>query len=265
MTIRVLPGLCSVTLRALPVGEVIDLAARAGLAGIEWGGDVHVPPGDIAAAGRVAALSSEAGLTCPSYGSYLQPDASDDDIESVCRTASTLGATNVRVWTPVGEASAGTSDARRAEIAAGLAHVASLAANHGLSVGIEFHGWTLTDTAASAVSLVEAAEAENLFTYWQPIYWDSTLLDDPDGQVAEFDLLTRHLAHMHVYWWRGLDRFPLATGELAVQPALRRATIDGRWSGRDRYAFLEFVENDDPEALMRDAATLRSWLGAEPA
>ncbi len=40
------PGLVSVTYRALPPAEIIALTAAAGLKGIEWAGDVHVPPND---------------------------------------------------------------------------------------------------------------------------------------------------------------------------------------------------------------------------
>ena len=40
-------GLLSVTFRHLPFERIIELAAEAGLDGIEWGGDVHVPPGDL--------------------------------------------------------------------------------------------------------------------------------------------------------------------------------------------------------------------------
>ena len=39
------PGLVSVTFRALPADEVLRLMLRSGLGCIEWGGDVHVPPG----------------------------------------------------------------------------------------------------------------------------------------------------------------------------------------------------------------------------
>lgn len=37
MTASILPGLCSVTFRRLSAAAVIDLAARCGLTGIEWG------------------------------------------------------------------------------------------------------------------------------------------------------------------------------------------------------------------------------------
>ncbi len=65
------PGLCSITFRDLTPREVVALAVRSGIAGIEWGGDVHVPPGDVGAAESVAALCRDAGITVVSYGSYL--------------------------------------------------------------------------------------------------------------------------------------------------------------------------------------------------
>src|SRR5699024_11543257 len=48
-----LPILCSVTFRERSVEEVIDVAQKAGLQGIEWGADVHVPPGNLRRAMKV--------------------------------------------------------------------------------------------------------------------------------------------------------------------------------------------------------------------
>ena len=33
----------------------------------------------------------------------------------------------------------------------------------------------------------------------------------------------------------------------------------------ERHVLLEFVADDSPDALLKDAATLRAWAGAEPA
>jgi hypothetical protein len=40
------PGICSVTLRQLPVDEGVAVSAAAELACIDWGADIHVPPGN---------------------------------------------------------------------------------------------------------------------------------------------------------------------------------------------------------------------------
>lgn len=47
---QVKTGLVSVTFRQKSVEEIAALTAEAGLSGVEWGGDVHVPPGDREAA-----------------------------------------------------------------------------------------------------------------------------------------------------------------------------------------------------------------------
>ena len=66
-------GLVSVTFRALSPAEIVELVARAGLEGIEWGGDVHAPHGDVARARDVYRRTVDAGLAIPSYGSYYRP------------------------------------------------------------------------------------------------------------------------------------------------------------------------------------------------
>jgi len=65
------PGLCSVTLRAESIATVADVAASCELHAIEWGGDIHVPPGDLIAARRARTASDNAGIHMLTYGSYL--------------------------------------------------------------------------------------------------------------------------------------------------------------------------------------------------
>jgi sugar phosphate isomerase/epimerase len=91
------PGMCSVACRALAADEVVRLAATARLEGIEWGADVHVPPGDLETARRVARWCADAGIEPASYGSYLCAGR-DDGFAAVLETALELGATCIRVW-----------------------------------------------------------------------------------------------------------------------------------------------------------------------
>src|SRR5690625_3937512 len=65
-------GLCSVTFRNLSVEEVIELTSKAELNGIEWGGDVHVPSGNLKHAAEVVRLTEESNLEVSSYGSYYR-------------------------------------------------------------------------------------------------------------------------------------------------------------------------------------------------
>ncbi|MEZ5865023.1 MAG: hypothetical protein R3D25_13515 [Geminicoccaceae bacterium] len=95
-----LPGLCSVTFRSIDAEQVIALAVEAGARGIEWCSTVHVPPGHLATAMRIAAQCRDAGLDLPSYGTYVRAGADDEqqDMGAALDTAAALGAPNVRVW-----------------------------------------------------------------------------------------------------------------------------------------------------------------------
>jgi 3-dehydroshikimate dehydratase len=262
------PGLCSVTFRRLAVPEVVALAAAAGLAGIEWGGDGHVPPGDPVASADAARHTTDAGLRVASYGSYLfaEPGAIAG-IGPVLDTAEALGTDLVRVWCPFG-VEPGASDGARAEVARVLTAWAEAAGARGITLYLEYHGGTLTATAASALALLEAVGADNLTTAWQPAYWrtdgaEGTGRDDasPLAELEDLAALGPWLAHVHVYEWDGdLTRRPLATGA-GHWPAALAAAAGGR-AGLDRFALIEFVAGDDPAVLAAEAATLRRWLAA---
>ena len=240
---RIRPGLCSITFRDLSVDDVVALAVDAGLAGIEWGADRHVPPGSDA--GSVADRCADVGLACPSYGTYLfTGQATADEVDAACVTTVELGATNLRIWAP--------GEVGTAEVAA----VADRAARHGLTISLEFHPGTRTETADSTLALLAEADRPNLFTYWQP----DPGLSYPDA-CAEHAAVTGHLSHLHVFTWGTggfVDRLPLSDGADLWRPVLA-ADGTGRWD-YDRWAFLEYVPEDDPACLTREAATLRAWI-----
>ncbi|HNC24059.1 MAG TPA: sugar phosphate isomerase/epimerase, partial [Opitutaceae bacterium] len=95
------PGLVSVTFRALTPTQIVALVRQAGLRGIEWGGDIHVPHGNLARAREVREMTQEAGLSVAAYGSYYRAAQSEADglaFEHVRATAVELGAPTIRVW-----------------------------------------------------------------------------------------------------------------------------------------------------------------------
>lgn len=65
-------GLVSVTFRDKTPEEIISAVKQCGLEGIEWGGDVHVLPGDVSRAREIRHLTEQAGLAVWAYGSYLR-------------------------------------------------------------------------------------------------------------------------------------------------------------------------------------------------
>lgn len=247
------PGLCSVTLRARSPEEVLRVAVDAGLEAIEWGADVHLPPGDVPPATDLGRRCRDAGLRCPSYGSYLFAGRLvPGEVDAVLDTAVALGASNVRVWTDwVGP---GPAAAVRAQIVADLREIALAAAERDLTTSVEFHPGTLTETAESTLRLLANVDVPNLFTYWQP----------PTGiRVAEvlasWEAVRHRVSHLHVFRWRTHeDRLALAEGA-DLWPAVLTDPASTAWPD-DRIAFLEFVRGDDPAQVVADAATLRTWL-----
>jgi 3-dehydroshikimate dehydratase len=250
-----LAGLCSVTLRDHSALDVLALASRAGLEAIEWGADRHVPPDDPRQAAAIGRRTADAGLDCSSYGSYLfAPSAPAQDIEAVLDTALALGAPNVRVWTDrVGPA---PDPSVREAIQAQVAFIAGLAADRGLTVSLEFHPGTLTETAASTLALLDAVDARNLFSYWQP----PVGLPVPE-LLASWRAVRHRTSHLHVFRWRAVDdRQPLEEGADLWPSVLAEPPDAAGWPG-PRVAFLEFVLGDDPVQVEADAAVLRGWLG----
>jgi len=254
---RFVPGLCSVTLRTLSVDDVARLASECELHAIEWGADVHVRPGDVAARSRARAATAAAGCRVASYGSYLFAAGvpTGAEILATLDTAVELGAPNVRVWAGFG-VEVGTD--HYAALVNGLRFGCGEAGLRGLTLGLEFHGGTPTATVLGTLGLMDAVDAANLFTYWQPPYWRAPTA--PESNAAEVIALSARLSHLHVYEWAGPeDRRPLAEGADRWLAVLAAATDARGWHG-ERVALLEFVTGDDPEALRRDAATLRGWL-----
>jgi sugar phosphate isomerase/epimerase len=245
-------GLCSVTLRALAAGEVIRVAAAAGLDGIEWGADIHVPPGDLATAASVRAATTAAGLRVASYGSYFRAGRdSAGAFGAVLDSARALGAPRIRIWAGA-TASADATPSERAAVAAGARDAVDRAAAAGLDVAFEFHRGTLADEADSALALLDAVDRPAAAMYWQP---PEDLPDAP--ALAGLERLLGRLTAVHVFsWWPGNQR-----RRLAERAGLWRAAFE-RLAKRPAQvdALLEFVPDDDPDLVAAEARTLSHLL-----
>ena len=256
MSGRIVPGLCSVTFRALAPDAVIALAEQAELRAIEWGADVHVPPGDIDLARAVAGRCGDAGIACPSYGTYFFAGRTEpDELDPLIASAHALGAARMRVWAPFG-VGPGAPASEVEPIAQALAEACRTAADAQLELALEFHPGTLTHTAASTLTLLEKVGCETLHSYWQPESGKSIA-----HSLAELRGVLPRLANLHVFAWAGQppERLPLAAHAELWREVLREAARSG-----DRAAYLEFVRDDDRTQLLRDAATLRHWIEELP-
>lgn len=248
-TIR--PGLCSVTFRALTPDQIVELSATAGLEVIEWGGDVHVPAGDVARAAQVAQVTTDAGLAVCSYGSYFRAEP-DEELTPILDSAEALGADRVRIWAGrLGSADADPS--HWSAVVERLQAAASEAGERGVSLALEFHSGTLADTAPTTLQLLADVGAENLSAYWQP-----TVAASDDEALGEYDAIAAHVSAAHVFsWWPLKERQPLLAREQLWRRFFAAASAV---PAPPRDALIEFVAGDDPDLLAGEAASLRALM-----
>lgn len=247
------PGLVSVTFRQLSVPEVAQLTAQAGLAAIEWGGDVHVPHGDLFAARTARQATEDAGLRVAAYGSYYRAGHPDTGpFDDVLASAVELGAPCIRIWAGT-QGTDTTDDAYWDAVVADIRCIADQAQAAGADIVLEFHRNTLTDTTESAVALLERVDHPTVSTYWQPPRGSQL-----DENLAALDAVAPWLYGLHVFAWHETtgERLPLDARADNWRRYLQRAdALD-----RDMFALLEFVQDNEPAQFLRDAQTLSALL-----
>ncbi|MCR5005182.1 MAG: TIM barrel protein [Clostridiales bacterium] len=247
-------GLTSITFRGMAPREIIDLAGKAGLEGIEWGSDVHVPPGDIPLAKAIAAMCAEAGIRVTSYGSYFRAGQGEDpteEIRALIADAEVLGAPVIRIW--AGDQSPADADAEyRKHVESDAALFVRMAADAGIRVATEYHRHTLTENADSALELLQAVPG--LMTYWQP---------NPDvseeTNLEELERVLPYLLNVHVFQWTspGNIRHPLAEGKAFWTRCIRKVLAG---PAREHHFLLEFVRDDLSEQCIEDAKALTDMI-----
>lgn len=265
--------MCSATLSKYSVEDVIDIAGKAGLDGIEWWGNGHVLHSDIATARRVRSLTHKAGLEISSYGSYYRTGVSEQDglsFQDVLDTAIELGAPTIRIW--AGNLDYGdASEKIIRDIIDDTLRIADFAAAENISVTFEYHGGSLTDRNDTAIKFASQIQHSNVFFSWQP----------PHGYTVEHCMeglegLLPRLNTIHVYHWTiGSYEKNIANETIRQlkfpEDFYRHPLSDGidRWkkyvnlintTGRDHYMLLEFVKDDDPEQVIADAETLKELI-----
>lgn len=249
----ILTGLVSVTFRELSPSEIIDLVVEAGLDGIEWGGDVHVPHGDIKRAKEVCKMTRDMGLIIPSYGSYYRTawdHSQNPPFETILETALALETPCIRVWAG-NIASSDADELWWEKVIEDSRRIACMADREGVNVAFEYHGGTLTDTNDSAIKLIKRVGHSNIKSYWQPPI-DQNINERTEG----LSRILPYLAHIHVFHWEGTKRLPLIMGFNEWRKYLN--IVKG--AGKECFAMLEFVKGDAPGQFLEDAKALKKLI-----
>ena len=244
------PGLVSASFRKMTPREIIPLAVKAGLSGIEWSSRDHILPGGTSQAEAVRYQMNESGLATPSYGTYYYAGTDGNpDFQALIENALILGAPVIRVWAGKNESSAGMPPTRREAITDDLRRICEAAARHGIQVSTEYHPYTLTDSFESAIRMLK--DVPLLRTHWQA--------DEGKSKTEHLRALTGifdRLTIVHAAWWRNREQQPFEEAEADWRDYIRIL----KTSPLDHYILLEFVRNGDPEQLVRDAGSLKRFM-----
>ncbi len=244
-------GLVSISFRKFSPEKIIGMVKKAQLDGIEWGGDIHVPHGDVQTAKDVRRLTLEAGLEIAAYGSYYRVGCEKEynlSFDAVLHSAQALGAPLIRVWAG-NIPSVKADDAYRENMIAETGRIAKAAAEIGIQIAYEFHANTLTDTIESTMDLLNRRSNCNVYSYWQPPI--GTIESE---QMGMLDQINKYLTNIHVYHWQDRERMPLNN---ALDRWKRLMTKIKTYKG-DRYAMIEFVKDDTEEQFYSDAQALKA-------
>lgn len=244
-------GLVSVTFRQFTPEEVIELAKKAGLDGIEWGGDKHVPHGDTDCAKRVLKLTKDAGLKVAAYGSYYRVGEQNEfSFGDVLKTAKALESPVIRVWA----GTVGSSDANEEywnNVVTDSQRITNAAKKENIQIAFEFHKKTLTDTNDSCLKLLKEINHDNIRTYWQPSQEMNV-----EERINGLHSILPYLSNIHVFHWVDGKKLPLESGAEEWEQYIEII----RQAPGERYAMLEFVRDNSVEQFFEDAITLKKLI-----
>lgn len=262
-------GLVSISFRKHSPDRILQAAAKADLQLIEWGGDVHVPHGDLQTADEIVARSAQYNMGIAEYGSYYVIGKSAPQLfMSAAETARRLGTNTIRVWPGMNilvEALTGKpspmaqieglpfslqriSEQNYQEMVADAKRICD--ATPDLTIALECHPGTLTETYPLALRFLQDVDRKNIKMMWQPNQMESLEYD-----LKSIEALLPWIVGVHVFaWGRQGERFPLKQHEKywhARLELLRRKELN---------YMLEFMPDDRLESLPKEAETLKCWI-----
>lgn len=235
-------GLVSVSFRNESPERILREMHSCDLSCIEWGSDVHCPP---ERATEIATVQKEYGITCCSYGTYFKLGTTPmEELQPHIDAAKTLGTDIVRLWCG-NKNSQDYTEAEKAELFRQCRAAAAMAKENGVTLCMECHNNTYTNTKEAALELMQAVNAESFRMYWQPNQYRS------DAENIEYArLLAPYTVHIHVFNWQGKEKYPLREAKDIWREYL--TCFEG-----EKTLLLEFMPDGKLDTLATEAAALR--------
>ena len=241
-------GLVSISFRKHTHEEILKACSDADLKYIEWGGDVHVPHGDVKIAERVKAMTDQYGLKIPEYGSYYVIGQSNPELfDGVLASARALGTSVIRVWPGQNTPSDSITSEQYDRYVSDAKRICTIA--HDMTIALECHPNSLTDEYHHALAFIRDVDMPNLKTFWQPNQHRPL-----DYNLDAINALSPYIVSVHVFSWIRKTRYPLSYCEDAWRKYIELLR------GYDIYYMLEFMHDDSLQTLATTAKILKAWL-----
>ena len=241
-------GLCSVTFRKKSAVQVIELAKKAGIGYIEWGGDVHVT--NIEEARLVKSMCDNECIKICSYGSYFNCKEYDEQKwTEICTIAKTMGAESIRVWLGKKDSEI-TSEEEYNNLVANTRKMCDIAAEHDLLVCPECHDNTFNNNTDAILRFIGDLKKDNFRTYFQSRYFRMEY--DLDRIDRTFD----YIKDVHVSYRDLKKEQRFRKKDKLYLDKLLKKLIEKSFDG---IIMIEFVSGDREKAFLKDAGKLKSY------
>lgn len=239
-------GLCSVSFKRIEPEEILKAMCACGLKYIEWSSKAHAPHNNPEKIEKLVSLQNQYGIKCSSYGTYFYFMHNDtDELYSYIQTAKTLGTSVLRLWTGR-KGSADYTDEEKEEFFKECKKAASIAKKENVTLCMEFHNNSFTDTAKSSIELMQAVNSPHFKMYWQPNGGVSE-----EVRINNAHLLAPHTVNIHAFYYENDVQYSLLQGFELWRRYLNE------FSG-NQVLLLEFMPDGKLETLSAEAQTLKN-------
>lgn len=241
-------GLCSVTFRKKTVQEIVDIAKKAGVEYIEWGGDIHVKT--IEEAKKAKELCKDNNIKISSYGSYFNCAEYDESKwTEICQITKEMGANSVRIWLGKKD-SEKTSEQEYKTLLENTKKLCEIAEEYSLLVCPECHDNTFNNNTDAFLKIQRDINKDNFKTYFQSRYFRMEY--DLDRIDRTFDFMENvHVSYRDLVkeqLFRKKDKNYIDT----LLKKLREKNFKG-------IVMVEFVINDSEKSFYADIEKLKNY------
>ena len=208
------------------------------------GSDVHAPYNEPEKLRYIAKAQAEAGIVCPSYGTYFKLGVDDVELlHGYAEAARILGTDILRLWCGNKNYTDLTPEEREFMIGE-CKKAAKIAEEEGVVLCMECHQKSFTNVLEGALDLMRSVNSPAFRMYWQP----STTAPVEDNIRYALGIKD-YVDTIHVFYYKDGKKAHLSEG---IEDWGKYLEI----FDRDKKLLLEFMPDGSPDSLAGEAAAL---------